>query len=52
MTVRDPFLKLVMGASFGIALSLVIFAGSELFTGSNMILTMLEDCKIKFPPGW
>jgi nitrite transporter NirC len=33
-----PFLKLVMGASFGIALSLVIFAGSELFTGSNMIL--------------
>jgi len=35
-----PFLKLVMGASFGIALSLVIFAGSELFTGSNMILTI------------
>jgi nitrite transporter len=33
-----PFLKLIMGASFGIALSLVIFAGSELFTGSNMIL--------------
>ncbi len=33
-----PFLKLVMGASFGIALSLVIFAGSELFTGNNMIL--------------
>jgi len=35
-----PFLKLVMGASFGIALSLVIFAGSELFTGSNMILVV------------
>lgn len=35
-----PFLKLVMGASFGIALSLVIFAGSELFTGSNMILVI------------
>ena len=33
-----PFLKLVMGASFGIALSLVIFAGSELFTGNNMVL--------------
>jgi nitrite transporter len=32
------FLKLVMGASFGIALSLVIFAGSELFTGNNMVL--------------
>ena len=28
--------KLVMGLSFGIALSLVIFAGSELFTGNNM----------------
>jgi nitrite transporter NirC len=35
-----PFLKLMMGASFGIALSLVIFAGSELFTGSNMILVI------------
>jgi nitrite transporter NirC len=35
-----PFLKLIMGASFGIALSLVIFAGSELFTGSNMILVI------------
>jgi nitrite transporter NirC len=34
----SPFLKLVMGASFGIALSLVIFAGSELFTGNNMVL--------------
>lgn len=33
-----PFLKLAMGASFGIALSLVIFAGSELFTGNNMVL--------------
>ena len=29
--------KLVMGVSFGIALTLVIFAGSELFTGNNMI---------------
>ena len=28
--------KLIMGLSFGIALSLVIFAGSELFTGNNM----------------
>ncbi|NIQ01513.1 MAG: nitrite transporter NirC [Nitrospinaceae bacterium] len=35
-----PFLKLIMGASFGIALSLVIFAGSELFTGNNMILVV------------
>ncbi len=29
--------KLVMGVSFGIALTLVIFAGSELFTGNNMV---------------
>jgi nitrite transporter len=35
-----PALKLVMGVSFGIALSLVIFAGSELFTGNNMICTI------------
>ncbi len=33
----SPFVKLVMGASFGIALTLVIFAGSELFTGNNMV---------------
>lgn len=33
----SPVVKLVMGASFGIALTLVIFAGSELFTGNNMI---------------
>ena len=32
--------KLVMGASFGIALALVIFAGSELFTGNNMVMTI------------
>lgn len=35
-----PVLKLVMGASFGVALTLVIFAGSELFTGNNMIMTI------------
>ncbi len=34
------FLKLIMGASFGIALSLVIFAGSELFTGNNMTMVI------------
>ncbi|HFD13482.1 MAG TPA: nitrite transporter NirC [Crenotrichaceae bacterium] len=31
---------LVMGASFGIALTLVIFAGSELFTGHTMYTTI------------
>jgi nitrite transporter NirC len=35
----SPFAKIVMGASFGIALSLVIMAGSELFTGNNLIMT-------------
>ena len=33
----SPLVKVVMGASFGIALTLVIFAGSELFTGNNMV---------------
>lgn len=32
--------KIVMGVSFGIALSLVIMAGSDLFTGNNMIMTI------------
>ena len=27
----------MMGVSFGIALTLVIFAGAELFTGNNMV---------------
>jgi nitrite transporter NirC len=34
-----PYSKIIMGASFGIALSLVIMAGSELFTGNNFIMT-------------
>ena len=37
----DPSIRnLVMGASFGIALTLVIFAGSELFTGHTMYMTL------------
>jgi len=32
----SPLVKLVMGVSFGIALTLVLFAGAELFTGNNM----------------
>ena len=36
----DPSVRpLVMGATFGIALTLVIIAGSELFTGHTMFLT-------------
>ena len=36
----EAYLKLIMGATFGIALSLVIFAGSELFTGNNMVFAI------------
>jgi|TARA_B100002003_G_scaffold18868_1_gene15644 nitrite transporter NirC len=32
--------KLVMGVSFGIALTLVVFAGAELFTGHNMYMPL------------
>jgi nitrite transporter NirC len=38
--VSSPFLKLVMGASFGVALTLVVFAGSELFTGNALVLAV------------
>ncbi len=34
-----PYAKIAMGVSFGIALSLVLMAGSELFTGNNLIMT-------------
>ena len=36
---ESPLQSLVMGASFGIALTLVVFAGAELFTGNNMFFT-------------
>ncbi|QJW46595.1 formate/nitrite transporter family protein [bacterium BFN5] len=36
----SPLVRIVMGLCFGIALSLVIMAGSELFTGNNMIMTI------------
>ena len=38
--VNSPATKIIMGISFGIALSLVIMAGSELFTGNNMVMTI------------
>jgi nitrite transporter NirC len=37
---NSPAAKLVMGASFGVALSLVIFCGAELFTGNNMVMAV------------
>ena len=34
----EPIAKLCSGLSFGIALSLVVICGAELFTGNNMVL--------------
>ena len=34
------FLRTLMGICFGIALTLVVFAGAELFTGNNMFMTV------------
>ena len=34
-----PYTKLIMGACFGIALSLVLLAGADLFTGNIMLMT-------------
>lgn len=36
----SPFKRVLMGVSFGIALSLVLMVGSELFTGNNLIMTV------------
>lgn len=36
----SPFTGLVMAATFGVALSLVIVAGSDLFTGNTMIMAV------------
>ncbi len=38
--VPPDFQKLVMGATFGIALTLVVIAGGELFTGHTMIMAL------------
>ncbi len=35
----QPYAKVVMGMSFGVALSLVVMAGAELFTGNNLAMT-------------
>lgn len=34
----SPATKLAMGACFGVALSLVVMAGAELFTGNNLVM--------------
>lgn len=33
-----PYTKLIMGLAFGVALSLVVMAGAELFTGNNLVM--------------
>lgn len=38
--VAPEYRHLIMGASFGIGLTLVVFAGSELFTGQTMYMTI------------
>jgi len=38
-TISPEYQKLIMGCTFGIALTLVLFAGSELFTGHTMYMT-------------
>lgn len=38
--VQPEWQKLTMGVSFGIALTLVVFAGAELFTGHTMYMTL------------
>ncbi|AOY76201.1 formate/nitrite transporter family protein [Clostridium formicaceticum] len=37
---NPSIIKLVMGVSFGVALSLVLLAGSDLFTGNTLIMTI------------
>jgi len=44
-TVDPAYQKLIMGASFGIALALVVFAGSELYTGHTMIMPIGWLCR-------
>ena len=45
-----PYTKLIMGACFACALSLVIIAGAELFTGNNLVMTAgYLDKKVSLP---
>jgi len=45
----SPATRIVMGLSFGGALSLIVFAGAELFTGNNFIMAVGSlDKKVKW----
>ncbi len=37
--IKEPYVRILMSAAFSIALSLVIFAGGELFTGNAMVVS-------------
>ncbi len=38
LAAQNPAARLVQGTVFGVALTLVVFAGAELFTGNNMVM--------------
>lgn len=41
----EPYVKLVQGATFGIALTLVLMAGADLFTGNPLLMTITYQTK-------
>ena len=44
-----PYARIVMGLTFGVALSLVVMAGAELFTGNNLAMAAgLLDKKVSW----
>lgn len=46
---NSPTTKIVMGLSFGVALSLVMLCGADLFTGNNLVMTVgLLEKKVNF----
>lgn len=38
--VSSPYMKIIQGLAFGIALTIVIMAGADLFTGNNLVMTI------------
>lgn len=49
----SPAVKVLIGASFAVALSLVIFAGSKLFTGNHMFMMVASLAKqVKWRDTW
>lgn len=44
-----PSMKIVQGLSFGVALSMVMMAGANLFTGDNLVLTVSTLSKKSSP---